>query len=345
MPIAPILMTPAYRCGEDTPWGGDGLGRLFGREIPDPRTGESLEVSAIPGVESRDRDGTALTALIGRHGERLTGRGFDRPFPLLLKLLDAREMLSVQVHPDDAYAHEHEGGKLGKTEAWLVIAAERGAKLVYGVNAESSEELRAQVEAGKLEESLRWVAVQPGDVLYIPHGCVHALGGGILIYEIQQSSDVTYRFWDWGRVGKDGRPRALHTQAALDVSRPELKLNKLPGATLIVTGGNGGGGMPSEAGVMREVLLAKGIGADRIAMEDQSDDTRANFTNVARMIDPANPIVIITTGCHMDRAVRLAGETGFRDVRRLPVPSEPVNAISNVLWEVVMALNHILTGR
>ena len=157
----------------------------------------------------------------------------------------------------------------------------------------------------------------------------------------QNAGEVEYALV-LGVALEDGRPTVdmmRRLSAAADYAR------KRPAATLIVTGGNGGGGMPSEAGVMREVLLAKGIGADRIAMEDQSDDTRANFTNVARMIDPANPIVIITTGCHMDRAVRLAGETGFRDVRRLPVPSEPVNAISNVLWEVVMALNHILTGR
>ena len=130
MPLAPILMTPAYRCGDATPWGGDGLRRLFGRSIPDGRTGESLEVSAIPGLESRDETGTPLSALIALYGERLTGKGFCRPFPLLLKLLDARDALSVQVHPDDAYAARTEG-KLGKTEAWHILHAEPGAELVY----------------------------------------------------------------------------------------------------------------------------------------------------------------------------------------------------------------------
>ena len=283
--LYPLKMIPYFRHGEETPWGGRALADYFGKAIPDERTGESLEISALPGRESVVENGPlasmTLDKAIEKWGDRLTGCG--SAFPLLLKLLDAREMLSVQVHPDDAYAHEHEGDKLGKTEAWLVIAAERGAKLVYGVNAESSEELRAQVEAGKLEESLRWVAVQPGDVLYIPHGCVHALGGGILIYEIQQSSDVTYRFWDWGRVGKDGRPRALHTQAALDVSRPELKLNKLPGATLIVTGGsktayisdanfelwrlNVAGDMPLETGRM---LLLTALGEAEVRWPDGS---------------------------------------------------------------------------
>ena len=283
--LYPLKMLPYFRHGEETPWGGRALGDYFGKPIPDDRTGESLEISALPGresvVENGPLAGMSLSAVLEKWGGDLTG-GIEG-FPLLLKLLDAREMLSVQVHPDDAYAGVHENGKLGKTEAWLVIAAERGAKLVYGVNAESSEDLRALVEAGKLEESLRWVNVQPGDVLYIPHGCVHALGGGIVIYEIQQSSDVTYRFWDWGRVGKDGQPRALHTQAALDVSRPELKLDKLPGATLITTGGsktayisdanfelwrlNVAGDMPLESGRM---LLLTSLGEAEVKWADGS---------------------------------------------------------------------------
>ena len=283
--LYPLKMLPYFRHGEETPWGGRALGDLFGKDIPDDRTGESLEISALPGRESTVANGPlagmTLTKVIEKWGADLTG-GADG-FPLLLKLLDAREMLSVQVHPDDAYAREHEGGKLGKTEAWLVISAQRGAKLVYGVNAETGEELRAQVESGHLEENLRWVGVQPGDVLYIPHGCVHALGGGLVIYEIQQSSDVTYRFWDWGRVGKDGKPRALHTEAALAVSRPALKLDKLPGATLITTGGsrtayisdanfelwrlNVAGDMPLESGRM---LLLTALGQAEVKWADDS---------------------------------------------------------------------------
>ena len=238
--LYPLKMIPYFRHAAETPWGGDALKALFGKQIPDDRTGESLEISALPGRESvvanGEMQGRTLTEVIAAWGEGLTGP--VEGFPLLLKLLDAREMLSVQVHPDDTYAHDHENGKLGKTEAWLVISAQPGAKLVYGVSAESREELEAMVESGRLEEGLRWVKVQPGDVLYIPHGCVHALGGGLVIYEIQQSSDVTYRFWDWGRVGADGQPRTLHTRQALDVSRPELKLDKLPGATLITEGGS-----------------------------------------------------------------------------------------------------------
>ena len=238
--VYPLKMKPYFRHGEDTPWGGSALGALFGKDIPDDRTGESLEISALPGresvIENGPLAGLTLTAAISKWGHDLTGD--VEGFPLLLKLLDAREMLSVQVHPDDTYAGANEGGKLGKTEAWLILSAQPGAKLVYGVNVEDSEALKKAVEDGKLEESLRWVNVLPGDVLYIPHGCVHALGGGLVIYEIQQSSDVTYRFWDWGRIGKDGKPRALHMKQALDVSRPELKMGKLPGATVICEGGS-----------------------------------------------------------------------------------------------------------
>ena len=186
--LYPLKMTPCFRHGADTPWGGSALGELFGKAIPDALTGESLEVSALPGRESVVSNGPlagrTLGSLVNEHGERLTGVPGD--FPLLLKLLDARDMLSVQVHPGDAYAALHENGKRGKTEAWLVLSCERGAKLVYGVNVKSEEELRAQVQSGRLEDALHWITVQPGDVLYIPHGCVHALGGGIVVYEIQQ---------------------------------------------------------------------------------------------------------------------------------------------------------------
>jgi mannose-6-phosphate isomerase len=239
-----------------------------------------LEISALPGRESIVANGALaglpVSAAIERWGSALTGLD-GGAFPLLLKLLDAREMLSVQVHPDDAYAQSHEG-KLGKTEAWLVLSANPGAKLVYGVESDTRQALRECVEQGRLEGALRWIGVAPGDVLYIPHGMVHALGGGIVVYEIQQSSDVTYRFWDWGRVGADGRPRALHTESALAVSRPELKMDKLPGATMICEGGsqtayiadenfelrrlNVAGRMPLAPGRMR-MITAFGEGAIR----------------------------------------------------------------------------------
>lgn len=218
----PLIMSPYFRCGQNTPWGGCALKEKYGKNTPDEPTGESLEISALPGRESHVLNGAyrgkSLREIYTLWGDRLTGkRGKD--FPLMLKLLDARQNLSVQVHPDDAYAQLHEG-KTGKSEAWYILDAKPGAKLVYGVDVKDGE-LQAIVEAGQLEEHLHWVDAHPGDVFYIPSGTVHALGSGIQCYEIQQSSDVTYRFWDWNRVGQDGKPRELHLRQALDVSSPD----------------------------------------------------------------------------------------------------------------------------
>ena len=219
MPIAPIMMTPYYRFGAETPWGGDGLRRLFGKEIPDDRTGESLEVSAIPGKESRDPEGNPLSSLIERYGERLTGRGYAHPFPLLLKLLDARDTLSVQVHPDDAYAMREEG-KLGKTEAWYILHTEPGAQLVYGLREGTTREelLSASTQGAAVQPLLRRIDIHPGETYYIPAGTVHAICKGTILYEIQQSSDVTYRFYDWDRVDRHGKKRELHIRKAVDVA-------------------------------------------------------------------------------------------------------------------------------
>ncbi len=237
----PLKMIPYYRHGDETPWGGRALKDLFGKDIPDDRTGESLEISALGEMQSRvsngELAGRTLGEAVGLWGEALTGPlGPDGRFPLMLKLLDAREMLSVQVHPDDGYALKNDG-KLGKTEAWVVLSCPYGSQLVYGLCC-GAQELSGLCEQGRFEEALRRVTVAPGDVLYIPHGLVHALGGGIIVYEIQQSSDATYRVWDWGRVGSDGKPRALHTRKALDVIRPDLAPDKLPGATLLCAGGS-----------------------------------------------------------------------------------------------------------
>lgn len=230
-------MLPYFRHGVETPWGGDGLKTLFHKAIPDELTGESLEISALPGmnsvVENGELKGMPLEEVYKTYRGRLTGLPDETGFPLLVKLLDAREMLSVQVHPGDAYAAKRHG-KRGKTEAWVVLDAPPGAKLVLGLK-EGADLLEA-VGKGALEDALAWLDVAPGDVVYIPHGLVHALGGGIRVYEIQQSSDATYRLWDWNRTGPDGNPRALHMQDALAVVRP-LPGKKQSGVTREVAGG------------------------------------------------------------------------------------------------------------
>ena len=217
----PVRMHPAFRGGRLTPWGGDRLRTVFGKDIEEVPTGESLEVSCIPGLESRDDEGRKLTDLIAEHGAEWVGRYAGRTFPLLLKPIDAREPLSVQVHPDDSYAREREGGKLGKTEAWLILDCPEGAELVYGIlpgtDLKTLEE--ACADGSAVAPLLRRVKVAPGDVCNIPAGTVHAIGAGIMLYEIQQSSDITYRFYDWDRVDAKGNRRELHLKKALDVTR------------------------------------------------------------------------------------------------------------------------------
>ncbi len=238
-PLNPFKMIPAFRHGSDTPWGGTTLRDVFGKPIPDDTTGESLEISALPGLCSRDAQGCGLDELLREGGPAFRGTEVGEVFPLLLKLIHARERLSVQVHPNDEYAGAHENGKLGKTEAWVILDCAPGAKLVYGIEPGISREHLAQAaQAGRaVEDCLRWLTVSPGDTLYIPAGMVHAIGEGILLYEIQQSSDVTYRFWDWDRRDAQGRARELHLQKALDVTDVSLHLQPCQGERIKKTGG------------------------------------------------------------------------------------------------------------
>ena len=140
-------------------------------------------------------------------------------FPVLIKLIDAARPLSVQVHPDDAYAQRVEG-EPGKTEMWYVVDAQPGAQLYYGFQRElTREEAARRIADGTLTDVLNAVPVKAGDVFFIDAGTVHAIGAGILIAEIQQNSNTTYRVFDYGRLGADGKPRALHVEKALDVAR------------------------------------------------------------------------------------------------------------------------------
>ncbi len=227
--ILPVRMHPAFRGGKLTPWGGERLRTVYGKNIAEIPTGESLEISCIPGLESRDALGRTLPELVDEYGEKLIGSYADQAFPLLLKLIDVQEKLSVQVHPNDTYAAARENGKLGKTEAWLVLdTPPEGGELIYGVRpGVSLQAMKEACEAGsEVEKLLNRVKVTPGDVCYIPAGCVHAAGEGILLYEIQQSSDLTYRFYDWDRTDENGNRRELHLEKALDVA--DLRCTPVP---------------------------------------------------------------------------------------------------------------------
>jgi mannose-6-phosphate isomerase len=214
----PLLLEPAAK---DYLWGGSRLNDDFGKGIDLKPLAETWECSTHPDGESLV-NGEPLSRVLSRHPEWLGTHPLQtmggRPeLPILIKLIDAQQDLSVQVHPDDAYALKHEGS-LGKTEFWYVLAARDGAKLVYGFDQNVSErQLRRAIKNGKLDMLLNHVAVQKDDQFYIEAGTVHALGAGCLIAEIQESSNLTYRLYDYDRVGKDGKKRELHVDKAMEV--------------------------------------------------------------------------------------------------------------------------------
>ena len=217
--IYPLAFEPVFK---DYIWGGRNLETKLGRALPPGTVAESWEVAAHPNGQTKvaagPLSGYTLDALQARLGERLLGQAADAAnFPLLIKLLDANRWLSVQVHPDDAYAREH-AGELGKTELWIILHAEPGAELIYGLKDGVTREQFAQAAAnGAIEHMLHHVSIRSGDAVYVPAGTVHALGPGAIVAEIQQNSDTTYRLYDWGRSGADGQSRPLHVQQALDV--------------------------------------------------------------------------------------------------------------------------------
>ena len=207
---------------KDYIWGGTRLRELFGKEGGD-RLAESWELSCHPDGEcyimGGEFDGMKLSDFVNEHPEAV-GSGFKSgdSFPGLVKLIDAKNDLSVQVHPNDEYAHKYENDN-GKTEMWYVIDAAPDSELIYGFNEElSKEDFRKAIEDNTLMEKLRRVPVKQGDVFFIEPGTLHAIGKGILIAEIQQSSNVTYRVYDYGRLGADGKPRPLHIEKALEVT-------------------------------------------------------------------------------------------------------------------------------
>lgn len=222
--LYPLIFTPVLK---DYIWGGRNLESRLGRTLPAKGViAESWEIAAHDDgasiVESGSFTDWPLTQvhaalgldLIGRNSIWAQERG---KFPLLIKLLDANTPLSVQVHPDDAYALAHEGNELGKTEMWVVLHAEPGAELILGVTRGTTPEaFRNGIEQNSLEPYLHRVPVKTGQHVCVPAGTLHAIMGGLIIAEIQQNSNTTYRVYDWGRVGADGKPRPLHVDKALD---------------------------------------------------------------------------------------------------------------------------------
>jgi len=209
----------------ETIWGGENLRALAGKDVPEgARIGESWETALDAIATNPPYTDQTLGALTVRYGVDLIGARaeavFGARFPLLTKFLDAHDDLSVQVHPNDEYAATHEGGKLGKTEMWYILQAEPGARVVYGLSRETTqEEIRQAIATNTLEDALRSVEVKPGDVIFVPAGTVHAICAGVALYELQEYSDITYRLYDYGRLQADGRPRDLHIEQGLAVMR------------------------------------------------------------------------------------------------------------------------------
>lgn len=215
--VYPLTFTPVFK---DYPWGGRALSTRFGRPLPDGIVAESWEIAAHPNGASVVRNGVLAGntlsdvlavwagALVGKRNLAALAQG---RFPLLIKLLDANRWLSVQVHPDDAYGLTH-AGEFGKTEMWVVLHAEPGSEIIYGFAPGVDREAFAQAIAdGETEHLLHRLVVGEGDVIFVPAGAVHALGPGVIVAEIQQNSDTTYRIYDWGRA------RPLHIEQAMAV--------------------------------------------------------------------------------------------------------------------------------
>jgi mannose-6-phosphate isomerase len=204
---------------------------MYGLDLPpDAPIGEALATAGEAVISAGDGEGRTLQDLIeddprGRLGARARGAVSDRNiFPLLVKLIDAAENLSIQVHPDDAGARALD--RLGKTEAWYVLDAEPGAKLYLGLKDDVSlDEFMTQARKldGSSEDALRAVIAEPGMTILIPAGTIHALGAGVMVYEIQQPSDVTFRLDDWGRTDAEGNPREMHLEQGSGASRAELR--------------------------------------------------------------------------------------------------------------------------
>lgn len=218
----PFLLQPA---GKDYLWGGRRLKEDFGKELPLEPLAETWECSAHPDgtsiVASGGQKGKSLRELLREHPEYLgthpkVGQGALGDLPILIKLIDAKQDLSVQVHPDDDYAREHENGSLGKTEMWYVLDALEDTTLVYGFWHDMSREiLQESLKQGTIEKYLQKVKIKKDDIFYIEAGTVHAIGAGALIAEIQENSNLTYRMYDYNRLDKDGNPRTLHVEKAL----------------------------------------------------------------------------------------------------------------------------------
>jgi mannose-6-phosphate isomerase len=219
MDVYPLRFEPALLTKV---WGGRQLGTRLGKPLPtSEQYGESWELFWKNRAANGPHAGRTLGELIAADPVGMVGMaGASEEFPLLVKFIDAQDWLSVQVHPDDVQAKTLESEPRGKTECWYIVDAAPGAQLAYGLAvALDAEGFRTAVREGRAKDVMQYVPVAPGDFVFVPAGTMHAIGPGILLYELQQTSDTTYRVYDWDRLGLDGKPRDLHLDKALTVTQ------------------------------------------------------------------------------------------------------------------------------
>ena len=234
MEIYPLKFKPILK---ERLWGGTKLRDVLGKPIESDITGESWELSGVDGdiseISNGDLQGTSLKELIAKESEQLLGKGvverFGTDFPILIKFIDAKQDLSIQLHPNDELAKERHNS-FGKTEMWYIMDADPGAQLIVGFNKDvEKEEYVESLEENTLLDLLNYEEVTEGDTFFINTGKIHAIGAGVLLAEIQQTSDITYRVFDFNRKDKNGNLRELHTELALDAidytKKDDFKVN------------------------------------------------------------------------------------------------------------------------
>lgn len=220
VPLSPLRLAASLH---QTIWGGQNLASVVGKSLPaDVRVGETWETEIANVVLDGPYAGMTLGQVVAALDERLLGTRavavFGHRFPLLTKFMDAQDTLSVQVHPNDEQARQQGRAPLGKTEAWYILRSTPGARLVLGFESDVSvSQVRQAIADDRLEALLHTVEVHAGDVVFVPAGTVHAIGAGVVLYEVQEYSDITYRLYDFGRVQSDGTRRELHIEQALQV--------------------------------------------------------------------------------------------------------------------------------
>lgn len=220
MLVDPLTFAPYYR---PQIWGGRGIQTILGRELPDEESpyGEAWDLSPLPLHVSRVEDGplagTSINELWEHHRQDFAGDVPSQQFPLLIKWLECRDILSLQVHPDNEMAQRVLAEPHGKSEAWVVVHADPTARVYAGLKpGVGRKEVESLIKAGRLIECLHSFVPTAGDCISLPAGTIHAAGGGLVVAEVQQSSDATFRLYDWNRLGLDGRPRPLQVERAID---------------------------------------------------------------------------------------------------------------------------------